>query len=127
MKRLPHVVAVLAAILFMAANETEKKPEIKPGDTVIVAEDGTKLMRGTEVVAELKKRTEIKVTQVKDDWIGGHLTANGEQPTGWIRRGHVHLVFPIGVETSKERPNWTFKIIDMRDMGPELKFSTSTV
>lgn len=63
--------------------------DIEPGDTVVVSSDGTKLMLGTEVRAELTKGTEIKVSSIRDDWLGGYVTADGKKKPGWVERGEV--------------------------------------
>lgn len=78
-----------------AANSMEQadneNKEIKPGDTVVVSIDVAPLGFGNSVIAELKKGTELIVTKVKDDWIGGYAVVNGEKKSGWVKKSQVRL------------------------------------
>ena len=68
---------------------SKKEAPIKVGDTVVVSEDGAKLTLGSKVLAELSKGSKIKVVQLKDDWIGGHVTIDGKKQAGWIAASSV--------------------------------------
>ena len=91
---------VAVGIFFVAGASATAEPtsatsqEIKPGDTVIVAQDGVKLMLGDKVVAEVRKGAEIKVTTIKGEWIGGQIEIVGKKETGWLKRSQVMLPSP---------------------------------
>jgi len=94
--RLPPGFA-LVALLFGVGASVAAQPtvgpaqEFKPGDTVLVAQDRTKLMLGEKVLAELPKGTKLEVTTVKGDWIGGKVDLAGKKEVGWVTRSSVNL------------------------------------
>ena len=57
---------------------------IQPGDTVVVANEGAKLMAGNTVITLLKAGTEMKVTKVSGKWIAVTVAVNGANTVGWV-------------------------------------------
>jgi hypothetical protein len=65
---------------------------IHPGDAVMVTGSGTKLMSGRNVVANVEKGREFKVTRIVKGWLGAELTQDGKTLKGWIWHKNVGLV-----------------------------------
>jgi hypothetical protein len=64
---------------------------INPGDTVVVSRDDVNLMRGRNVVSEVPKGLEFRVTKVINGWLGAVVEFDGQQQKGWIWNRHVRL------------------------------------
>jgi hypothetical protein len=60
-------------------------PAFKAGDVVTVAPESANLMRGTEVVAVVAGGQRIVVVEVRGQWVGTYVAANGEKKDGWLR------------------------------------------
>ena len=60
------------------------KPAIQPGDTVVVTNDGAKVMAGDEVIAVLRAGSLVKVTNVKGKWVAVLVAVNGADKIGWL-------------------------------------------
>ena len=65
--------------------------EVKPGTTVVVADDGAEVTLGNRTVAKLSKGSQFKVTEVRGVWIGGSARVDGETFTGWLRRSQIAI------------------------------------
>lgn len=76
-------------------------PVIKPGDTVVVVQDGAKLVMGEEVRAVLPKGAKITVTGVQGDWIGGYVTIADKRLTGWVENRTVRMAEMNGSEAGQ--------------------------
>ncbi len=55
----------------------------------VILTNGTQFVVGDDVLAELRKGTTIKITAVKDDWVGGTVPLEGEDTAGWVKRDQV--------------------------------------
>jgi ankyrin repeat protein len=66
----------------MIAGDAESA--IQPGDTVVVANEGAKLMAGDTVIAVLTKGTEVKVVKVSGRWIAVAAVVKGASTVGWV-------------------------------------------
>jgi hypothetical protein len=64
---------------------------INPGDTVMVAKEGVKLMSGRHVVANVGEGREFKVTRIVNGWLGAELQRDGKTFKGWIWHKNVKL------------------------------------
>jgi hypothetical protein len=95
MSKVPHLSVAIVAILFIGASETEEKTNIKPGDTVVVSEDGTKLMLGNESLGELPKGTKLEVVRLQGEWIGADVTLEGNKQTGWVKNTEAKKISEI--------------------------------
>jgi hypothetical protein len=107
--RILFVTVTVLAPVSLVAHATE----IKPGEWVVVSNAGAKLMVGAQVRAELDKGTEFRVTSIRGDWLGGHVTVSGETRAGWVRRNEVwpriELTIPSTTTFSlkKIKPLWS--------------------
>lgn len=114
MSRRMLLVASLNAVsilLLGASVPGDGVPGIKPGDTVVVAKQGTTLQLGKESLAKLRKGTEMVVSSVKGDWVGGAVVIDGKRMLGWVMRSDVDCRFvesqptgdvPVASEPSTE-------------------------
>lgn len=82
---------VLSPVSTSLLGAAEGDDVIVPGDIAVVSNDGTKLMLGAEVVAELTEGMRIQVERVVGEWVGGHVALNGKRTAGWVRRGEVEF------------------------------------
>ena len=81
----------VAAIVLIAADEAGFA--IKPGDTVVVGQEGAALLVGDEVLARLPKGTEISVAEVRGDWVGTAVESGGKKHVGWLRRSELRAAY----------------------------------
>ncbi len=92
-----------------AESQPESVPEIYPGDTVIVTQDGVELGVRDQAAIVLKVGDRIRVTEVRGVWIGGHATVDGQKYTGWVNRREVKLAGaeprPVTPIESPSRPD----------------------
>lgn len=65
---------------------------INANDMVVVNHDHARLMLGRNLVAELPKGTEFKVTRIQSGWLGAVVSVNGQEHKGWIRSADVSVV-----------------------------------
>ena len=65
---------------------------IVPGATVVVSEDGARFMLGEKVIAELPQQTEVEVTEIRGDWVGGYGELEGRRVSGWVKREQVRTL-----------------------------------
>ena len=87
-----------------ASRPTPPKERIKPGDSVSVTREGTKLLAGDKVLAELKKGATLEVLEVKDRWVMGQVLLDGKKEVGWVAEGEVEL--PAAEKGFKEGVLW---------------------
>jgi len=80
---------VLATLLSLLLSSDAA--EIKPGDTVAVTKDQTPLKVQATVKTHLTKGTELTVSSVQGDWIGGSVVIGEKRLTGWVKRSSVQL------------------------------------
>lgn len=66
----------------MAAN-------FRAGDQFVVAQQGTPLKRGTNVLARLSQGQELTVIKTQGDWLGASTVVNGETVAGWVHQRHA--------------------------------------
>ena len=59
------------------------------GDKVIVSANDTKLMKGTDILAVVKKGETFEVGQVEGPWLGAEIAMDGNKFKGWIWHKHV--------------------------------------
>jgi len=64
-------------------------PAIERGATLLVIKEGAELRGGAELIARLDKNTQLKVLDVRGDWIGVQIDLEGKSLTGWVRRSEV--------------------------------------
>lgn len=102
-------VGLLLVVCISGASEPVARPsqQIKPGDTVVIAQEGVKLMLGEKVVAELRKGQQMKVAKVKGSWISGVVDLiNGQSENGWVIRKQV-TVHSASVPAAESKPSRT--------------------
>ncbi len=103
----PLIVAVLLlAIGTPAALGQGLEPKIKPGDTVLVLEDGAKLKVEDKILSDLRKNVQMTVTHVEDSWVGGNVALEGKSRWGWVPRSEVALA--AVVENAAQQP-WNYQ------------------
>ena len=83
------VFLTVMAALSLAAGATD---QLRPGDKVIVSEEGAKLMMGKEVLAEFKKGATLQVTRVQGNWVGTKVLRGGKIISGWVSARSVTTV-----------------------------------
>jgi hypothetical protein len=88
------IVAVLAVLLSSGpapsrALQISTPAAIQPGEIVIVARPGVRLMVGSQPIFELPRGTRLQVTQVQDDWIGAYVLLSTQQRPGWVQKSEV--------------------------------------
>ncbi len=102
--------SILAALVLAVGATTASgqgiAPTIKPGDTVMVSVEGTKLKVENKVLGELKKNAPIAVTHVQDLWLGGNATIDGKSCWGWVSRNDVALA--VILENATRQP-WSYQ------------------
>jgi len=59
-------------------------PNVRQGDTVVVASAKASLMRGRNVVGTAAKGCKLKVLRVQGPWVGTQLDTDRGQVGGWI-------------------------------------------
>lgn len=91
---------LFAFFVFLAAPEeaADGAPRIQVGD-VVVAAQGAHLMLGKEVRRVLQSGAKIQVTLLRDDWLGGYVTIDGQSLGGWV---HVSEVRPATANSQSE-------------------------
>lgn len=62
---------------------------IGPGDVVTVSRDNVRVMRGTNVVGDIAKGAEFKVTGVIGGWLGIVTEIDGKKLNGWVWHENV--------------------------------------
>ena len=67
----------------------EDPAEVRPGDTVVILDDKTKLMVGNTILGVLPKYERLRVVQIERDWLGIFDQKRGKQIRGWIHMRHV--------------------------------------
>lgn len=99
--RSPYLRGLILIAIFMlrasvrGADAPESpRQQIKQGDTVAVLRDGTKLVLGEKILAEMPKGTKLSVTAVNTDWIGGETKFEGKTLRGWVSASEVALLGP---------------------------------
>ena len=60
------------------------EPRFQAGDTLIVAGPKARLMQGDRVVTAVPQGQRIVVVEVRDGWVGTHVTVNGQTKAGWL-------------------------------------------
>jgi hypothetical protein len=81
--------AVLTMTLFAGAEIAGSEPELKPGNNVVVTQEGAEIMVGSEVRAVLKKGDEVRIMSIKGEWIGVAVQGEGEVVTGWLNAKYL--------------------------------------
>lgn len=71
---------------------------VAAGETVRVASDQARLMRGSELVGTLEKGRQFKVLRVVNGWLGVVVDDGGEAKRGWVWHQDVS---PIADETAR--------------------------
>ena len=71
----------------------DAQPTIRPGDTVVVANDGAKLMAGDTVIAVLTRGTQVRVAKVSGRWVAVSAVVKGASTIGWVGITDVRPVF----------------------------------
>jgi tetratricopeptide (TPR) repeat protein len=100
----------LAALTAAAPAEPERtqdpapSAEIKAGDTVVVR-DNVALCKGHTTIAELPKGTALYVREVRDEFVGGSATVNGQEYLGWLEKEHVTMKVPTHLASAELRGN----------------------
>ena len=61
----------------------------RAGETFIVAQQGTALMRGNEKLTTLSQGQRLSVLATEGDWIGTSVVVNGRTVGGWIHKGQA--------------------------------------
>ena len=64
---------------------------IEPGMTALAGEDGALVKLGEEDLARLPKGTELRVTEVRGNWIGVQVDIDGKTIRGWVKSAQIHL------------------------------------
>lgn len=73
---------MLLAPSAMAAN-------FRTGDQFVVAQEGTPLKRGTNVLARFSQGQKLTVIKTEGDWLGASAVVNGETLAGWVHQRHA--------------------------------------
>ncbi|MFO0871702.1 MAG: hypothetical protein U0935_22490 [Pirellulales bacterium] len=63
--------------------------ELKDGDKVVTVQEGVELGFKDKPVKVLQRGAQIKITEVRDPWIGGTAEVDGEKFTGWVHKREV--------------------------------------
>jgi HEAT repeat protein len=72
-----------------AVTPTPKMKAIEPGGAAVAVQGALPLRMGSKIVARLPKGTELKVIEIRGDWIGVRATVEGQPRTGWVPRSEV--------------------------------------
>ena len=62
----------------------DAKPTLQRGDTVVVVNEGAKMMAGDTVIAVLTKGTQVRVVRVSGQWIAASAVIKGANSIGWV-------------------------------------------
>lgn len=84
----------LPSLLTPGANRAAAA-DLKAGDEVVTVSDNIDFGYRESTVAELKRGAKMLVTDVRDPWIGGQITVDGEIKKGWL---HKHEVRRAAIE-----------------------------
>ena len=98
--------ALVLAVCAATASGQGIEPKIKPGDTVMVSAESTKLKVEDQVLGELQRDAQIAVTHVQDQWLGGNTTIDGKPRWGWVRKNDVGLAAVL--ENATQQP-WSYR------------------
>jgi hypothetical protein len=59
------------------------------GDTVVVARESARLMRGRRVLGSLPSGNQLRVVQIRGPWVGVVAPIAGRETGGWLWYSHV--------------------------------------
>lgn len=85
------VALALAGIVGLQANHKVALPPnpFKPNDSFVVAQSGTRLMRGDSTLATLAQGQTLQVLKIDGPWIGTAVLVDGRKLTGWVWAGQA--------------------------------------
>lgn len=75
---------IMVALLFVAKAPAIDPGRVAVGDKLYVAVDGAELHANGKKAARLKRMTELRVLEVRDQWVGGAVVIDGQQKKGWL-------------------------------------------
>jgi hypothetical protein len=80
-------------------------PRFQAGDVLIVAAANARLMWGEQVVTAVPRGQRVVVVEVRDGWVGTHVTVNGQAKSGWMAVGEfLPSASPVAVCVCESRP-----------------------
>jgi hypothetical protein len=81
---------ILVCSLFASATGILSADQpVTPGDTVVVAKDNVQLGVRDKPMTTVNLGTEITVTEVRGNWLGGYAFLNGNKRFGWVHQSEV--------------------------------------
>ncbi|MBM4041305.1 MAG: hypothetical protein FJ290_22610 [Planctomycetes bacterium] len=86
------IVLALGLTGFFASGAEDPQTPLRPGDTVKVANGPASLMLGEETLTTIEVGTVLRVTEVKDGWVGVAVTRGNKKIEGWIEAAVLELV-----------------------------------
>jgi hypothetical protein len=80
---------------------------ITPGDSVVVTKDDVQLGVRDKPMLAVNSGTQIVVTEVRGNWLGGFTYVDGNKRYGWVHQNEVKLVAPVKhhATTSPAKPD----------------------
>jgi hypothetical protein len=63
--------------------------EVRPGDTIVILDDKTRLMVGDTILDVLPKNEQLRVVQIERNWMGIFDQKRGKLIRGWVHMRHV--------------------------------------
>jgi len=101
------VVTVLACTAVALCGES-----IRPGDTVKVTARTAPVLGGEKTLTTVRAGTELKVIEVRENWVGVTAEKDGKKITGWIDKTRLKLVAAKDVESPP-------KLVNLDKVTPE--------
>lgn len=76
--------AVALAVIMSSHSDAAPAAALQPGDEAVVSENGTPLKIGSDTLLTLSRGQRLTVIQIKGPWVGGRVSVDGQERTGWV-------------------------------------------
>ncbi|MBM4069498.1 MAG: hypothetical protein FJ271_11195 [Planctomycetes bacterium] len=84
-----RILPILASLVLVADALAIDPGRVAVGDSVYVAVDGAELHVNGKPAARLQRKTEMRVLEVRDQWLGGAVVIDGAEKKGWLELAKV--------------------------------------
>ena len=114
----------VVALLMWCPERVRSEDAIYVGDTVVTVDEGVNLGLRDQIAVILDAGSELRVTEIRGNWLGGYTVIDGERYTGWVRRREVRLrevdVRPLAPIPPPDETDDSQAVEALQELGVEL-------